>query len=30
MTLDFMRRLNSMVERGQVLYDDGKIKVVHL
>jgi hypothetical protein len=28
MTLDFMRRLNSMVERGQVLYDDGKIKVV--
>jgi hypothetical protein len=28
MTLDFMRRLNSMIERGQVLYDDGKIKVV--
>jgi len=29
-TLDFIRRLNSMVEQGEVLYDDGKIRVVHL
>jgi len=29
-TLDFIRRLNSMVEKAQVLYDDGKVKVVRL
>ena len=30
MTLDFIRQLNSMVEKGKVLYDDGKLKVVQL
>ena len=30
MTLDFIHRLNSMVEHGEVLYDDGKIRVVRL
>jgi hypothetical protein len=29
-TLDFIHRLNSMVEKSQVLYDDGKVKVVRL
>lgn len=30
MTLDFIRLLNRMVDQGEVLYDDGKIRVVHL
>jgi hypothetical protein len=30
MTLDFIRRLKGMVEKGEVLFDDGKIRVVHL
>jgi len=29
-TLDFMRRLESMVGRGEVLYNDGQVKVVRL
>ena len=30
LTLDFIRRLKSIVEKGEVLYDDGEIKVVRL
>lgn len=30
LTLDFIRRLNGMVQQGEVLYDDGEVKVVRL
>jgi hypothetical protein len=29
-TLDFIRRLNSMVEKSKTIYDDGKIKLIRL
>jgi hypothetical protein len=29
-TLDFIRRLNGMVEKGDILFDDGEVKVVRL